>query len=71
MKDMDRRRFLGNAGLGAAVLAGEWPALAQVAPAKAKDTLAGDLVSRNQGSAIDFRYSPQSWQTAFCFPDDV
>ena len=25
---------------------------------------------QDQASAIDFRYAPLSWQTAFCFPDD-
>jgi len=24
----------------------------------------------NLSAAIDFRYSPLSWQTAYCFPDD-
>ena len=30
----------------------------------------GPEESRSALAAIDFRYSPLSWQTAYCFPDD-
>lgn len=52
---MNRRSFLKAYG----------GALGSVALPTAGASQVGD-----QHSAIDFRYSPLSWQTAFCFPDD-
>ena len=71
MKTIDRRNFLGGvlasgATLAAATLsAADTPTGQQPKPhPAAKTALNGDM------EAIDFRYSPREYQTAFCFPDD-
>jgi hypothetical protein len=69
---LNRRRFLTTVGLTleAATLAAEAPAVARVEAVKdeARNPFGSSL--QDQSSSIDFRYSPLSWQTAFCFPDD-
>ena len=66
-----RRAFLSNVGLGlgAATLSGKGFGLTDVA--------AGDKAAAAQATSVestslsvDFRYSPLSWQSAYCFPDD-
>jgi hypothetical protein len=56
---MNRREFLNTTGLGAAVAAG---AQGSDGPAPVQ------AVSLSE--SVDFRYSPVSFQTAYCFPDD-
>jgi len=65
MTPLNRRDFLGGAlatgtALAASSLPAAQPALAPKAPG----------ASLAPSSAIDFRYSPVEYQTAFCFPDD-
>ncbi len=66
-----RRAFLSNVGfgLGAATLAGKSFGFTDVATAG--NASAADLSSLSDvSSLVDFRYSPLSWQSTFCFPDD-
>jgi hypothetical protein len=68
----DRRDFLKILGgaAGATVLA---PADFVAAPADAAQGEAEQKAVaslQDTDSAIDFRYSPLAWQTAYCFPDD-
>ena len=58
MPAQSRRAFLAQAGAGAAVAAVHGSANAE------------SRASSPDIRPIDFRYSPRSWQTAFCFPDD-
>ena len=72
MKTIDRRDFLGGvlATTGTALAATALPvaeaeeAAKAAAPDEAKKKPAGSA------DAIDFRFSPVAYQTAFCFPDD-
>jgi len=74
MKYIDRRDFLGGVlASGAALAASALPvaettALPQSQPTAPKST--PEATPAHAGSAIDFRYSPVEYQTAFCFPDD-
>jgi hypothetical protein len=74
MNDVTRRMFLRDVtvGIGTAAVANSSPVLASSPTAVASE--ADDKVARAEGAsastAIDFRYSPLAWQTAYCFPDD-
>src|SRR5271166_1592016 len=68
----NRRKFLETVGMAAgattlarSVSAGASPEVAQAEAAEKVEASVQDA-----DSAIDFRYSPLAWQTAFCFPDD-
>ncbi|MCL5006150.1 MAG: hypothetical protein M1404_06415 [Acidobacteria bacterium] len=72
MKNVDRRDFLAvlSAGLGATVLPRDVTAPApanQVVDATAEGVA---VETQDRPAAIDFRYAPLAWQTAYCFPDD-
>jgi hypothetical protein len=74
MTESSRRKFLRDVsvGLGTAAVASSSPHLAGAAspaPPVAEASTVG-AASENPSSAIDFRYSPLSWQTAYCYPDD-
>jgi hypothetical protein len=77
----NRRSFIKTGGLAAGALAGlaaGTSALAQqseaVQPAgksAARGANPGAALSKpDMKPAVDFRYAPRSWQTAYCFPDD-
>ena len=74
MSESTRRKFLHDVsiGLGTAAMAGSSPNLARASglttpdPENETSRPAGETPS----SAIDFRYSPLAFQTAYCFPDD-
>ena len=74
MSESTRRKFLHDVsvGLGTAAVANSSPRLADTsslaAPEAENNTSSAESVSPS--SAIDFRYSPLSWQTAYCYPDD-
>ncbi len=70
MINVARRDFLAvlGAGLGATVLPHPMPAQATQAQDAVAESAAVD--AQDQVAAIDFRYTPLSWQTAYCFPDD-
>jgi hypothetical protein len=70
MNEFSRRKFLQDAGigLGGAAIAHASPAAAATFAARAADSSPADAPTSS--AAIDFRYSPLSWQTAYCFPDD-
>jgi hypothetical protein len=72
MSETTRRKFLHDVGvsLGTAAVAGAAPGLARPAAAAPADAAPGAVESQSPATAIDFRYSPLSYQTAFCFPDD-
>jgi len=83
MDESTRRKFLRNLGLGlgTAGMAGRVPGLTAAKSARSSEpeheiSLAGiekccGLEDRSSAPlACDFRYSPLSWQTAYCFPDD-
>ena len=68
----NRRKFLKTVGVAAGMTALGGPGSAGAQVSAALDE-AGDRAGasvEDTASAIDFRYSPLSWQTAFCFPDD-
>jgi hypothetical protein len=67
MKPTDRRKFLRNTILGAGIAA--VPQLGKNA-SSARSKVAAKAVSVALGPVVDFRYSPLSWQTTYCFPDD-
>ena len=74
MSESTRRRFLQDVslGLGTAAMAGSSPILTG-APSLAAQEAEGKTSSTegpSPSTAIDFRYSPLSWQTAYCYPDD-
>ena len=74
MIESTRREFLRDVsvGLGTAAVAGASPVLAGV-PTLAAQEVEGKTSgaeSESPSSAIDFRYSPLSYQTAYCYPDD-
>jgi hypothetical protein len=73
MKSLDRRDFLSgilasSAGLAAAsaLPRNQAPAATEPQPPAAQNQKSATAPD----SAIDFRYSPVEYQTAFCFPDD-
>src|ERR1017187_9047453 len=74
MSESTRRKFLHDVsvGLGTAALAGSSPILAGGArlPAPPAVRQSSPAETQNPSAAIDFRYSPLSYQTAYCFPDD-
>ncbi len=74
MSESTRRRFLRNIslGLGTATLADPAALLSKARSLTPFESGAGTLPCdrENLSPTIDFRYSPLSWQTAFCFPDD-
>jgi len=83
MSESTRRKFLRNLGmgLGTASMAGHAsrliaaPSLPPI-ESEGGNPLPGLVVGPGPGEdgfarpTIDFRYSPLSWQTAYCFPDD-
>jgi hypothetical protein len=72
MQKLNRRRFLAKAmaGAGAASAASQLSGRTHHSEKEATSTQHGDSASPPHGAVIDFRYSPLSWQTAYCFPDD-
>ncbi|MGO8785862.1 MAG: twin-arginine translocation signal domain-containing protein [Terriglobia bacterium] len=68
----NRRRFLKNVGAvaGAAALGSSESEEAGIAVPQAEAEAKAAPIVQDTDSAIDFRYSPLAWQTAFCFPDD-
>ncbi len=80
MSGSSRRKFLRNlgVGLGTAGVAGRASGLIVGSSLPEIKSESGTDVEKNLGTeesnsapaAIDFRYSPLSWQTAYCFPDD-
>ena len=66
-----RRAFLSNVGLGlgAATLTGKSFALTNVAADENAPAIQVASVP-DTSLSVDFRYSPLSWQSTFCFPDD-
>jgi hypothetical protein len=60
MNTITRRTFLGSSSA----------ALASASLSQAASPTAGSADARGQSVPVDFRYSPLSWQTAYCFPDD-
>src|ERR1039458_7626565 len=74
MSESTRREFLHHvgAGIGAATVTGAMPTLARTSNVAAHEAEERSSNSENQSPsiALDFRYSPLSWQTAYCYPDD-
>src|ERR1017187_534770 len=74
MSESTRREFLHHvgAGIGAATVTGATPALAPASSviAHGAEEKTSGSESESLSTAIDFRYSPLSWQTACCYPDD-
>jgi len=74
MNETTRRKFLHDVsvGLGTAAVAGSLPTLAGASSLATQEAerRTSSAESPNPSTAIDFRFSPLSWQTAFCFPDD-
>jgi hypothetical protein len=74
MSESTRRKFLHDVsvGLGTAAVAGSSSVLAGGArlPAPPAVGQSSPAESQNPSAAVDFRYSPLSYQTAYCFPDD-
>lgn len=68
----NRRKFLKAVGVaaGATVLSAADSIDARIAVAQSKAEEKGVASLQDTDSAIDFRYSPLAFQTAFCFPDD-
>jgi hypothetical protein len=60
---MNRRQFFSAAGLGVAAAAGE-------ASAAQSSGESAPLEAVSLSESVDFRYSPLSFQSAYCFPDD-
>ncbi len=71
MTETTRRKFLKDVsvGLGSAAVARTSPLLA-VKPQAEESTGTAGASGDCPASAIDFRYSPLSFQTAYCYPDD-
>jgi hypothetical protein len=76
MSESTRRKFLQDLSLGlgtaAVSVAGASPLVASAA-SRASEVAEDEISSAESASpstAIDFRYSPLSYQTAYCFPDD-
>ena len=74
VSESTRRKFLRNLslGLGTAGMAGPASRLIAARSLPPVESEAGNSLPdvENLSAAIDFRYSPLSWQTAYCFPDD-
>ncbi|MDR3673916.1 MAG: hypothetical protein P4N24_00395, partial [Acidobacteriota bacterium] len=74
MIESTRRKFLRDAGLGlgSAAMVRSSPVLAGTTSATETSAEDQSSISLHEapGAAIDFRYSPLSWQTIYCFPDD-
>jgi hypothetical protein len=74
MSESTRRKFLRDVsvGLGTAAVAGSSPILASASSPSppAAEVKTASVESQTPSTAIDFRYSPLSYQTAYCFPDD-
>ena len=74
MTESSRRKFLHDVsvGLGTAAVASSSPMViaAPSSAAQKGETTASSPQRESPSAAIDFRYSPLSWQTAYCFPDD-
>ena len=74
VSESTRRKFLRNIslGLGTASMAGPASFLSKARSLAPIESEAGNSLPdiENLSAAIDFRYSPLSWQTAYCFPDD-
>jgi hypothetical protein len=74
MNKPNRRQFLTGLGIsvgaGAAALSRDADLRARtVGPATTAES-PGSVPSHFEPPAIDFRYTPHCWQTAFCFPSD-
>ncbi|MGO9272590.1 MAG: hypothetical protein ACLQOO_20545 [Terriglobia bacterium] len=67
-----RRKFLETVGMaaGATTLARSVSAGARLGVAQGEAGEKAGASVQDTDSAIDLRYSPLAWQTAFCFPDD-
>ena len=75
MNESTRRKFLHDVsvGLGSAAIAVSPPisaGVSSVAKTQAEDQNS-NLGFQTTATVIDFRYSPLSWQTVYCFPDDL
>ena len=74
MSESTRRKFLHDVsvGLGTAAVAGSSPILASASSLAAQEAegKTSSAESQSPSTAIDFRYSPLSCQTAYCYPDD-
>ena len=74
VSESSRRKFLQNIslGLGTASMAGPALLLSKARSLAPIESEAGNSLPdvENPSAAIDCRYSPLSWQTAYCFPDD-
>jgi hypothetical protein len=70
MKHIDRRDFLGGVLASGATLAASALPAAEVPAALQSQPAAPKAEPAHGSSAIDFRYAPREYQTAFCFPDD-
>ena len=66
----NRRKFLKTVGAAAGATALGGPAASPVAHAEVPQAEPLAQFVQDVDSAIDFRYSPLAYQTAFCFPDD-
>jgi hypothetical protein len=72
MNRANRRQFLGGLAMtaGAAALSPDADLLAHSPQSELGRETLDPASPQLQGHAIDFRYSPRTWQTAFCFPID-
>jgi hypothetical protein len=74
MSESTRRKFLHDVsvGLGTAAVAGSSPRLAGASSLAAQEAEGQTSSAENASpsTAIDFRYSPLAYQTAYCYPDD-
>ena len=74
MSESTRRKFLQDVavGLGTAATAGT-STISTIGASMASiatESEIPNLENQSPSTAIDFRYSPLSWQTAYCYPDD-
>jgi len=72
MSESTRRKFLQDlsAGLGTAALAKSSPALASASGSLPAESVVGGAETSSPATPVDFCFSPLSWQTAYCYPDD-
>src|SRR5271157_494098 len=74
MSETTRRKFLRDVsvGIGTAAMAGPSPILADASSLTANEVegKTPNAESLSPSTAIDFRYSPLAFQTAYCYPDD-
>ena len=72
MSESTRRKFLHDVsvGIGTAAVAGSSPILASASSPATQEAegKTSSAESESPSTAIDFRYSPLSWQTAYCYP---